>query len=59
MSKLLPDFESSLNGQLNHYFYFEGLAPTGEGAGGDLTKPDSFLYKKINSIWGSIDNFFD
>ena len=29
MSKLLPEFEFGLNSQLNHQFYFEGLAPKG------------------------------
>ena len=44
-------------GHHNHEFFWESLAPTGTGKGGDLPSADSLLYSKIVSTWGSFDNF--
>ena len=59
MSELLRQFKYQLGLALNHEFYFFSLAPAGPGAGGDLPKEDSVLYKKITDTWGSFDEFYN
>ena len=43
-------------GHLNHEFFWDNLAPIGNG-GGELPKQGSDLHKMISEEWGSVDSF--